>query len=224
MKKAILALLLIAGISPAFAQSVKFGVSGGLNESILSLQNNTDNNNSRLAGFHAGIFSDIDFGKISIEPGLFYTTKGQNNIVSESDALGNTFYSKGHAVYNYLEVPVNVLYNIPVGAGKFFIGGGPYLAYGLSGTTKITTVVTQNGTTTTNTGDYKLVFGGQDGDIKRFDFGLGALGGFALKDGLSISAGYEHGLTSIQNTGTENISTGKTKNNVIMVSLSYCFL
>jgi hypothetical protein len=219
MKKVILALLLIAGISPAFAQSVKFGVSGGLNESILSLQNTTNNDNSRLAGFHAGIFSDIDFGKVSIEPGLFYTTKGQNNTVSESDELGNTFYSKGHAVYNYLEVPVNVLYNIPVGAGKFFIGGGPYLAYGLSGKTKMTTIVTQNGTTTTSTDDYKLTFGGQDGDLKRIDFGLGALGGFALKDGLSISAGYEHGLTNIENSGSD-----KTKNNVISVSLGYCFL
>ncbi|WP_179414899.1 porin family protein [Mucilaginibacter sp. E4BP6] len=219
MKKVILTLLLIAGISPAFAQSVKFGVSGGLNESILSLQNTINNDNSRLAGFHAGIFSDIDFGKVSIEPGLFYTTKGQNNKSFIAAPVGATFTANGKVTYNYLELPINILYNIPVGAGKFFIGGGPYVAYGLSGTSKGTTTENSNGTVTTSTDDYKLAFGGQDGDLKRIDFGLGALGGFALKDGLSISAGYEHGLTNIENSGID-----KTKNNVISVSLGYCFL
>jgi hypothetical protein len=219
MKKVILALLLIAVISPAFAQSVKFGISGGLNESILNLPNNTDNNNSRLAGFHAGIFSDIDFGKISLAPGLYYTTKGENNKSFVADPIGATFTTSGKVTYNYLELPVNVLYNIPVRSGKFFVGGGPYLAYTLSGRSKGTTIENSDGTTTTSTDDFKLVIGNQDGDLKRFDFGLGALGGFALNNGLSISGGYEHSVGNITKS-----TTGSVKNNVISVSLGYCFL
>jgi len=221
MKKIFLSILLIAAISPVFAQTVKFGISGGLNESILSIQNNPSNNNSsRLAGFNAGIFSDIDFGKISIEPGLFYTTKGKNNISSATDAIsGAIFYSKSQVTYSYLQLPVNVLYNIHVGAGKFFVGGGPYLAYGLSGKGKGTTTVTQNGATTTNDENYTLTFGSTDNDVKRFDFGLGALGGFQLNNGVSINVGYQRGLTNIENTSTNTV-----KNNVITVSLGYAFL
>jgi hypothetical protein len=220
MKKFFLSILLIAAMSPAFAQSVKFGISGGLNESILSLQSTTNNDNSRLTGFQAGIFSDIDFGCISLSPGLFYTTKGQKNISSLSDATsGSIFYSKGQVTYNYLELPVNVLYNVKVGAGKFFIGGGPYLAYGLSGKAKRITTVTQNGATTTNDENYTLTFGSTDNDIKRFDFGLGALGGFQLSNGVSISVGYQRGLTNV-----ENSSTSTAKNNVMTVSLGYAFL
>jgi hypothetical protein len=221
MKKIFLSILLIAVISPVFAQNVKYGISGGLNESILSLQNPAGNSNSRLTGFHAGVFSDIDFGKLSIEPGLFYTTKGEKNtaVLYQYTSPGGSFIAKGKTTYNYLEIPVNVLYNIPIGVGKFFIGGGPYIAYGLSGKTTGTTIIaTQNGTTTTSN-DYPLTFGSQEGDIKRFDFGLGALGGFALKNGLLVSVGYEHGLTNIDHSSDDHI-----KNNVITVSLGYSFL
>jgi hypothetical protein len=220
MKKIFLLILLIVAIRPAFAQSVKFGISGGLNESILSLQNNTDNKNSRLAGFNAGIFSDINFGKFSVEPGLYYTTKGEKDISSVTDAMsGNSIYAKSQVSYNYLQLPVNILYNIHVGAGKFFVGGGPYLAYGLSGKSKSTTTYTYNGVATTNDANYTLTFGNTENNLNRLDFGLGALGGFQLNNGLSISAGYQHGLSNV-----ENSSTNTVKNDVITVSLGYCFL
>jgi len=217
MKKIILSLFFIAAMSPAFAQTVKYGISGGLNESILSLQNPAGNN-SRLTGFHAGVFSDIDFGKLSIEPGLFYTTKGEKN-TAVLISPGGSFTAKGKTTYNYLEMPVNVLYNIPIGGGKFFIGGGPYIAYGLSGKSTGTTIIASQNGAITNINDYPLTFGSQQGDLKRFDFGLGALGGFELNNGLSISVGYEHGLTNIDNSSGDHI-----KNNVITVSLGYSFL
>lgn len=224
MKKIILSLLLIAVISPAFAQTVKFGISGGLNESSLGSSYVTGDNNSSLAGFHAGVFSDIDFGKLSIEPGLFYTTKGkQGKAVLDDTNLGsggNSTIEYAKAIYNYLELPVNVLYNIPVSYGKIFIGGGPYMAYGLSAKTKIKVVFTQsNGDTQVIEQTDPLIFGSKDGDIKRLDFGLGALGGFALKNGLLLSIGYEHGLTNIVNGSSPSV-----RNNVLAVSLGYSFL
>jgi hypothetical protein len=224
MKKIFFSLFFIAAISPAFAQTVKYGISGGLNESILDYQNQTGDKNARLAGFHAGIFSDIDFGKVSIEPGLFYTTKGQKltNIiyyVVPSTSPGGSFKGHGSDNYNYLELPVNILYNIPVSYGKFFIGGGPYLAYGLSAKVKTITTETQNNSTSTIETDLNAPFGNEQGDLKRFDFGLGPLGGLALKNGISLNVGYEHGLTNVFSGNSQS-----TKNDVITASLGYCFL
>ncbi|WP_461451512.1 hypothetical protein [Mucilaginibacter sp.] len=78
MKKIVFSFLLMMAANNLFAQTVKFGITGGLNESIFSLQNNTNNDNSPLTGFHAGVFSDLDFGKLSIMPSLYYTVKGEN--------------------------------------------------------------------------------------------------------------------------------------------------
>ena len=223
MKKIIFSLLFIAVISPVFAQTVKFGISGGLNESIVDYQPQYGNANARLAGFNAGIFSNIDFGHISIEPGLFYATKGQKitNIIYytiPSINPGGSLKGHGSDIYNYLELPVNVLYNIPVSFGKFFIGGGPYLAYGLSAKSKVSTTETSGGSSTTSESDMPLSFSGDNADLKRVDFGLGAKGGFALKSGLLISAGYEHGTTNVVNQGYAS------KNNVFNISLGYSFL
>jgi len=224
MKKIIFSLLFIAVISPVFAQTVKFGISGGLNESVVDYQPQYGNANARLAGFNAGIFSNIDFGHISIEPGLFYTTKGQKitNIIYytiPSINPGGSLKGHGSDIYNYLELPVNVLYNIPVSFGKFFIGGGPYLAYGLSAKSKVSTTETSGGSSSTIESDTQLSFGSDNAELKRFDFGLGAKGGLALKNGLSLSAGYEHGLSNVVNESGLSI-----KNEVLSVSLGYCFL
>ncbi|WP_158991584.1 porin family protein [Mucilaginibacter sp. L196] len=228
MKKIFLSLFLIAAISPAFAQTVKYGISGGLNESILSSKSVTGEDDVRLTGFHAGIFGDIDFGKVSIEPGLFYTTKGQRVNETLIDVpyytTQGSSYGSGSAsikvhdntVYNYLELPVNVLYNMPVKYGKFFIGGGPYLAYCLSA--KLKTETTPNDNTQVTEQDTPLTFGGDNG-LRRFDFGLGALFGLALKNGLSFNVGFEHGLTNVYKP-----DTGTAENNVYTLSLGYSFL
>ena len=223
MKKILFSFLFIIVISPVFAQTVKFGISGGLNESSLDSKDQSGDKYARLAGFNAGIFSDIDFGKVSIEPGLFYTTKGQRltNIIYyeiPSTSPGGSLNGHGSNIYNYLELPVNILYNIPVSFGKFFIGGGPYLAYGLSAKSKVSTTETSGGSSTTSESDMPLSFSGDNADLKRVDFGLGAKGGFALKSGLLISAGYEHGTTNVVNQGYAS------KNNVFNISLGYSFL
>ncbi|WP_409994851.1 hypothetical protein [Chitinophaga pinensis] len=40
--------------------------------------------------------------------------------------------------FTYLELPVNVLYKLPLGSGKFIAGAGGYIAYGLGGHSKTT--------------------------------------------------------------------------------------
>jgi hypothetical protein len=219
MKKILLVLSFLFSVHSLFAQSFDFGIRGGLNESTLDYKQIPGNTSSRRAGFNAGIFADLGLGNISIQPGLFYTTKGQNGSYSSSatvDGQTTTVSGIGKVTYNYLELPVNILYNIRTPIGKFFIGGGPYLATGLSAHSVITTT---SGSSAPNTTNYPLTFGSNNGDLKRYDYGLGALGGLRLKNGLLFSAGYEHGLTgNTYNTAQSN------KQDVISLSVGYTFL
>ena len=223
MKKAFLLVILTISVSSLFAQSFNIGIRGGLNESSLDYTQVPNNTPSRLAGFNAGLFVDYGLGDFTIEPGLFYTTKGQKNSFSSSGTANgetSTTSGTGKVTYNYIELPLNILYNIRIPIGKIFLGGGPYTAIGLSGTSKITTTTNTNGVITY--GNYysnnKLTFGNTVNDIKRQDYGLGAIGGLRLKNGLMVSAGYEHGLSNIANAGTE------VKHDVINFSIGYAFL
>jgi len=221
MKRSLLALLFIVVISPAFAQTVKYGINGGLNEATI-LTGETPYSDSRVAGFSAGVFSDISFGNVSIQPGLYYITKGGKDKVFELNGPPSN-YSYTAIGYvkekiSYLQLPVNILYHIKAGEGKFFLGGGPYIAYGL-----LCSSSTQSETTDGEPITYALPetnmlqFGNGEEDIKRIDFGLNATGGYMIRNGLFISAGFEYGLTKITNTDD------KANNDVLTASLGYCF-
>ena len=176
-------ILIVSGKS-LFAQSLNIGIRGGLNESILDYKPIPDNTNGRLAGFNIGAFTDLGLGNFSIEPGLFYTTKGQKSNYSNSNS-DNSTSGAGKVTYNYLEIPLNILYNIHTPIGKVFIGGGPYTAIGLSGTSRINSESIYGGTVTySNTyNNNKLTFGNTANDVKRQDYGLRAIAGLRLKTG-----------------------------------------
>src|ERR1700749_3686779 len=127
MKKILLIITLLVPTA-LFAQSVKFGVSAGLNEATASV-GETQTSIKWLAGFNAGAFAEVDFGKLSLRPGVFYSQKGYNSktalsVNNQDGEEQGTFNATGKVRLNYLEIPVNILYNIPVKAGKVFLGGG----------------------------------------------------------------------------------------------------
>ena len=191
MKKIALTLITIIAITATISAQIHFGIKGGLNlanqyfmYSALGVAST-----SIRPGFHAGVLLDAPLSKsISIQPNLLFSQKG---------AIFNGTYGFT-ATYNYLELPVNVIYHINK---KFMIGAGPYLGYALSGT--------QSGSQQS----IDVVFG--SGQAKRLDFGLNALIGYEIIDGLVISANYSLGLTNIYDN-----SDVTYKNNVIGVSLT----
>ncbi len=217
--------LLVFGISmnSLFAQSVNFGVKGGLNESTATLTGSATRF-SNLAGFNAGLFADVNIKQLTIEPGIFYTNKGYNSytyVTSNSEAGTYTFKAQGNITLNYLEVPVNILYNIRFKQGKFFIGGGPYYGLALSGKSNVTTTSGNENEipAVTNSGG-NITIGNTAADaLKRSDFGLNALAGIKLNNGLLISTGYGFGFTDIFNRDGQGI-----QNRVLNVSAGYCFL
>src|SRR3982750_3481581 len=136
MKSLIISLFLLSITQSLLAQSIHFGVKGGLNESyIAGLSPNNNTKGYLRPGFHAGAFAEFKFKKWSVEPGLLFTVKGYkatSNTVQTTPGGTFNISISGTQTYQYIELPVNLLYNVNVKPGKIFIGGGPYMGYLLS--------------------------------------------------------------------------------------------
>jgi hypothetical protein len=199
----------LAGFS--FAQSLNFGFKAGLNFSTLKASSNGITlTSSNSTGFHIGAVADIGFENVSLQPGILYSTKG-GTYGSDAEAGGSV-----KLTLNYIEVPVNILYHFPVVVGKVFIGGGPYVGYGISGKGTLTGSATSTGS---GTESQNLTFGSGPDDTKNPDYGINFLGGIRFKTGLSLSIGYGLGLGNLSND-----TSGTIKNNVTSVSIGYFFL
>src|SRR5579871_5522137 len=101
MKKLLLTLILATGISAAFSQTVNFGIKAGLNLSELTHVNQADYGSSQLAGFNAGGIVNIGFANFSIQPGIFYSIKGEKD--SKEFVTENQAYISSKLELDYIE-------------------------------------------------------------------------------------------------------------------------
>lgn len=102
----------------------RFGFKGGLNSATL-FADDVDNTKS-IAGFNVGLFAKLPLTSfISIQPELYYTTKG-------ADITYNNIFVNGTARFNlnYIELPVLVAINI---TKNFNVHAGPYAAFLVNG-------------------------------------------------------------------------------------------
>src|ERR1700730_11528785 len=136
MKKILLTLFLTVATVITFAQTINFGIKGGLNLSELYRGKSGLFQDRFIAGFNAGGIVDIGFQSFSIQSGIFYSTKGEKVAITlltsnQTTMTSSTYDSK----FNYIEVPVNFLYRIMIVHGvNINLGGGPYFGYGVSET------------------------------------------------------------------------------------------
>jgi hypothetical protein len=104
-----------------------------------------------------------------------------------------------------LEVPLNLAYKFPINeSAKFFIQGGPYLGYAVSGKFKGS--------------DYSESIKFKD-DLKRFDLGLGFGAGVEFGS-IVASLNYEFSMTNIA-ADTEYSGDYTIKNKVFQISVAY---
>ncbi|MEO6524084.1 MAG: porin family protein [Mucilaginibacter sp.] len=213
MKKTLLLLSLSLSISLTYAQT-KFGVIAGLNlASISSTSSGSSISSSSLAGFHVGAFADFELSKsVSIQPGVLFSLKGGSDESTQSSG-SYSVHATDKLTLNYVEIPVNIFYHIPVSIGKIFLGGGPYVALGLSGKEKVTYTGSVSGNAEAN-----VTFGSNSGDVKNPDFGLNLGAGIALQNNLLFKVGYGIGIANLSNT-----SGTTSHNNVFGISVGYSF-
>lgn len=186
-----------------------------------------------VTSFYIGGVLNVPWGKIfTVQPGLTLIKKG-TKITWSAVALNQVAQAgqnlEGNKRLNpwYLEVPLNGIFNFKAGDGKFFIGAGPYVAFGLLG--KYTDVRRIDGNLVTGDGSGEnLKFGkntdiDKSKDLKAIDFGLNFLLGYQLANGLNANLGYGLGLTNVSPNAGLSGDASSMKNRVISISLGFSF-
>lgn len=226
MKKLLPVIAFVCLANLLFAQtekipSIKYGVEAGVNESLLQSNIGGTTSSSYLTGYKMGVFAEFhNQHNITIQPALYFTTKGGHYDVSQSfTSNGVTFTDNGTENINlkYIELPVNILLHIDAGIGKVFIGGGPYIAWGISGSDNLTNNQSYNGASTSSSQSNSVVFGNTAGDYKNPDYGLNATGGLTLKNGWMFRLNWGFGKGNLNTNGSD------VSNEVASLSIGYVF-
>lgn len=205
MKKLILSASAVLFGLGAFAQApMGYGIKAGVNLPNYHYKSNNNSFDTKSStNFHITGYLDAPVSNnFYIQPGVSLQGKGAK------------FYDNGSHSYTqntmWIEVPVNAVAKFYTGdAGNFFIGAGPYAAFGISGKNKL-----ESGNSTIHT-DFKF---GKDKDQKSFDAGVNFLAGYQLSSGLTLGAGYGLGLTDIAPNSTGNV---KQNNRVLSFSVGF---
>jgi hypothetical protein len=201
-----------------FGQAQTFGIRAGLNlmnqvDKNDYLNYNKEHNYKMLPGGHIGFVVDVPVLKpISIETGLFITTKGhkRKEIIEEDKIIQNDFLF-------YVELPVYIKYPFELKGQKLFALAGPYFAYGIWG--KQYSKFTFGGETLKD--DETLNFGSDivTDNFVPFDMGIQAGTGINLGS-IVVQVLYSMGL---KNISTYTDSGNVVKNNVLSLSVGMNF-
>ncbi|MFT2009398.1 porin family protein [Pontibacter sp. 13R65] len=226
MKKIFILVALVLGFSASdvLAQQqspVRFGIKAGLNlanwqgESVKSANNILDFTDGAVSqqmreGFHAGVFVTIPIAPgFEIEPGLQYSQKGTRLTGTLPFELTDFLNVRGTLTNKaeYLDLPI--LAKVYVGDG-FHIFAGPQVSYLLSN--KMRARAGALGVNLINT-EWDMKSG-----MREIDFALSGGVGYRFNSGFNLSAGYDFGLSPV-----DNAATFKTYNSVIKASVGFAF-
>jgi hypothetical protein len=174
MKKSLFAFLALTVICmTSQAQNTRFGVQAGAAFANYNFRSDgTKDNGSSKVGFTVGVVVDVPISEHFVfQPAVNFVQKG----TKQKETIGNetTTYE---LTTNHIEVPFNFLYNSQTASGRFFIGAGPSIAFGMSGKAKYK----DNSTEVKST----INFGSSDDDdLKGFDFGANFVAGYGFSNG-----------------------------------------
>jgi hypothetical protein len=200
----------IAQTTTSSSVKSRFGLKGGLSLPKYKYVNNdanTSNETETTTNFHLTGYADVPVSNLfSIQPGISLQGKGAKYFDNGTTQVEDNILA--------IEVPVNLLANLPAGPGHLFIGGGPYAGFNVSGQREVI-----SGTTS----ESKLSIGNNSGDdLKALDFGVNFLAGYQLNSGLNFGAGYGLGLTNLRPTSTSATNV-EQNNRVLSFSIGYAF-
>jgi hypothetical protein len=197
----IAALILLGGFAYSQNTGTSFGLRGGVN---LQNINGKDLNGDKLElnmvlRFHLGAVIGIPVApNFYFQPGLMFTTKGAK---SKDQFLGMDM----SVAYNisYLELPLSFVYKPVLGNGHFFLGFGPYLAYGIGGKAKFTIESTSTEEKIVFTKEYESLNPYDWKYFKHLDYGGNLFFGYELNNGISFQVNTQLGFAKIN---AENIT------------------
>jgi Outer membrane protein beta-barrel domain len=206
-----------------FAQfSIGIQGTGTLSNAKFTEEEGLDINKKMRAMPGGGLVAQLQLKeKLAIRSGVSFIKHGitaTGTIPENGDQPAVT--AKTETDLNYLQVPVNVLYTVPLSRIKLFAGGGVYFNYGLSGKIKIESSTTLPDGTPYSFKDeidaFKKVSENGSG-MKRTEFGVGALAGIQFNN-LFANVGYQLGLSNSAGDGD-----GTYKQHGLQFTLGYFF-
>lgn len=200
-----------------------FYIKGGVNFANISTQNDGDVNDANtLTTFHVGGLADVPIGDMfSFQTGLFLSGKGAKTASYLDDNNTSDNYIKTKFNPLYLEIPANLVLKFGNGNGSgFFLGAGPYGAFGIAGKAKTETKILGSSSSTESDLEFKDDDDDNTTNLKRFDYGLNFLAGVELNK-FVIGANYGLGLAKIYDTGSDDDDNNKNKYRTFSISVGF---
>ena len=148
----------------------------------------------------------------SIQPGVSLQGKGAKFASFE---VGNNTYELTQNTM-WLDVPVNFVGKLPLGAAELQVGAGPYVGFGLSGKNKFNKIG-EGDISSSTLNDFEF---GKDKTLKGVDYGANITAGVKLNNGFLINANYGLGLANL--AGNQNLN-GTVKNRVLSFGVGFEF-
>jgi len=174
----------------------------------------------RLKSWHADLLLNIPVVyNFYLQPVVRYITKGANFERPDASPSGVYLPVAGSVKLHYLELPLTIVYKIPVAFGKIAIGAGPYAGYGLDGEYELG--IRYNGRVVQNTAQ-DIDFNDQSGiiptntQLRRWEAGVNLMLGLELNNFLLIGANYSLGMTDVDKSSSSTL-----KNRYLGVSLGF---
>jgi len=192
MKKLFTILTVVALTTTISFAQVQFGATAGLN-----MSNVTGDGESigMKMGMHVGVSASIPFSDaMSLKTGALYSIKGAADSEDGADITMSL---------SYIEIPLNLSFAV---SDQMSLMAGPYIGILMGANMKVEY-------------DGETIFESSDTEgMATMDLGLNLGAGFAVSDAISINAGYQLGLTSLDEDGD-----GDAKNSNIHIGMTYSF-
>lgn len=174
MKKTLIIIASFFTVCIAKAQTVHFGIKGGMNASSLNSSPSNSDMQTKI-GFNAGLLAHIHTrnAQWALQPEIYFSDEGAKS-KSNNDAKLNL---------GFLNVPVLAQYMFDNG---FRIEGGPQVGFLLSAKTRLNS----------NSTDVKDLY-------KKINFSIPVGVGYLTSSGLGFDARYNFGISDINNTSSD---------------------
>ncbi|RZK25463.1 MAG: PorT family protein [Hymenobacter sp.] len=200
--------ILLLSVATASAQiSFHLGVRGGLNRALTTVDAagtqdhrpayGYSSDKSAIYTWQVGAVADVGFGKISLQPALVFTQKGErfHTFIEQGDLVYASSATTGTTRSNWLELPLNVVYTLH-GDHGLQVFAGPYLALAVGGRQQ-GTVDAQGSLIYTQPRDFdNAISYGAGTTNRRLDAGISF--GIGYRQGpVQVQVGYELGLRNL---------------------------
>ncbi|HUQ65712.1 MAG TPA: OmpA family protein [Flavitalea sp.] len=206
MKKLYLFLAFLCLASLSFSQ-LRMAIVGGPHSasvkehnSIPSWETTIKPGFSNRPGLNLGILVDVPLSSNNrwyFQPGILYMEKGRKFYTRNDTAtsiLTDTISSSTNLGVNYIDIPLNLTYKLPLGKkATFFLSAGPYAGFFYNGKQKnVTRLYSSNSFKDENV---RLESGNEQGKFKTFNAGVNARAAFEIGN-VMLSGFMSEGLAS----------------------------